>query len=287
MINPMIVYFILIGFLLSLQNCWGQSIAKPPTDLNADNVCEPAISCPCYLDNLQLKKLVKSSEIVVVDSRQSTDFNRSHIANALNLPLFSIPTKEYLKNSPLILTGAPYEVRKLVSTCQSLLSSGFKSVKSLPNGMLRWQAAGGEIVGNSIDLRRTHLVTSQQILSELINGDWHIIDLSKGQAQPLQISNIKVTSAAFSSSPEVLIKTLRTHLINFKENPEDLWVALITETTDTKEEEILLTAAQKLSDLGNVFVINGGRNGLNDLISRDEKVRLQLNESKKIKQCGR
>lgn len=77
----------------------------------------------------------------VVDVREQHEFIKSHIENALNIPLGKIDeqlnTLEKYKNRPLIVTcqtGA-----RSVAACKTLSKAGFTQVFNMTGGMQSWE----------------------------------------------------------------------------------------------------------------------------------------------------
>jgi|GEM_PF-2928040 len=50
---------------------------------------------------------------VIIDTRSATAFSQVSIPSALNLAIYSLKTKTYLKDKRLLLIGEPYEVMVL------------------------------------------------------------------------------------------------------------------------------------------------------------------------------
>ncbi|WP_347987964.1 rhodanese-like domain-containing protein [Methylomonas sp. AM2-LC] len=84
---------------------------------------------------------MNSDDTVIVDIREPAEFSKSHIENAINIPLAKLdeklPTLEKFKNSPLIVvcqTGA-----RSVTGCKTLSKAGFVQVFNLLGGMQSWE----------------------------------------------------------------------------------------------------------------------------------------------------
>ncbi len=78
---------------------------------------------------------------VVIDVREPNEFPKSHIENAINIPLGKLeeklPTLEKYKTHPLIVTcqtGA-----RSVPACKILTKAGFEQVFSMAGGMQSWE----------------------------------------------------------------------------------------------------------------------------------------------------
>lgn len=84
---------------------------------------------------------MNSDNTKVLDIRDANEFVKSHIENAINLPLDKLEERisslEKHKNQPLIVvcqTGA-----RSVSACKILTKAGFEQVFNLNGGMQSWE----------------------------------------------------------------------------------------------------------------------------------------------------
>lgn len=78
---------------------------------------------------------------VILDVREINEFNKSHIEQAINLPLDKVESKlstlEKYKNRPIIVTcqtGGRSSV-----ACKTLSKAGFEQVFNLTGGMQSWE----------------------------------------------------------------------------------------------------------------------------------------------------
>ncbi|WP_150047516.1 MULTISPECIES: rhodanese-like domain-containing protein [Methylomonas] len=78
---------------------------------------------------------------VILDVRETAEFTKSHIENAINVPLGKLeeklPTLEKYKSNPLIVTcqtGA-----RSVPACKTLSKAGFAQVINMTGGMQSWE----------------------------------------------------------------------------------------------------------------------------------------------------
>jgi rhodanese-related sulfurtransferase len=84
---------------------------------------------------------MNNDETVIIDIRDTSEFTKSHIQQAINIPLAKLEEKlsslDKHKNHPLIVvcqTGA-----RSVTACKTLTKAGFEQVFSLAGGMQSWE----------------------------------------------------------------------------------------------------------------------------------------------------
>lgn len=84
---------------------------------------------------------MNGDKTVIIDVREPNEFVKSHIENAINIPLGKIeeklPSLEKHKTHPIIVTcqtGA-----RSVPACKSLTKAGFEQVFNMLGGMQSWE----------------------------------------------------------------------------------------------------------------------------------------------------
>jgi rhodanese-related sulfurtransferase len=88
-------------------------------------------------------RLMNNDDAVIVDVRESADFNKGHIKNAKNIPMSSL--KEQLdsvakaKDKPILMYCRSGNVSG--KACRMLKRVGFSNVHNLAGGILGWQDA--------------------------------------------------------------------------------------------------------------------------------------------------
>ena len=92
------------------------------------------------LTPLQATQLINRESGVVIDVRPIADFNKGHIAGAINIPQSKISTStvelEKYKSTPIILVCA--NGIQAGSACQELKKAGFEIVHKLMGGFQSW-----------------------------------------------------------------------------------------------------------------------------------------------------
>jgi rhodanese-related sulfurtransferase len=85
-----------------------------------------------------LQKLKEKREIILIDVRNSKKFEKFRIPGSINIPLFAIKTKTFLKSKPLVLINEGYSYSQLEQECMILRNSGFKA-SILDGGIYYWK----------------------------------------------------------------------------------------------------------------------------------------------------
>jgi len=94
------------------------------------------------------KKFEGQKDFIFIDIRKSDLFQKVRIPNSINIQLFAIKTKVFLKTKQLILVNEGFGYKNLIQECRRLRKNGFKSVQILKGGLNAWQKSGGNIEGD-------------------------------------------------------------------------------------------------------------------------------------------
>ena len=110
--------------------------------INEGNLGGPKIS------TTSLVTLVNRDSALVIDVRETKDFNLGHIAGALNMPYASVDARVgelvTFKDRPLVLVCKMGQHSGAVG--KKLKSQGFQDVRRLAGGMSEWSASNLPLV---------------------------------------------------------------------------------------------------------------------------------------------
>lgn len=101
-----------------------------------------------YVDADEAARLVKNPELALwVDVRDEAAFSAAHIPGALNIPLYAVKTKAFLRNKKVVLVGYGFEGSQLEAEATKLKNLGFDT-RIWYGGVRGWQRWGGKIEGS-------------------------------------------------------------------------------------------------------------------------------------------
>jgi len=131
----------------------------------------------CLLDASEVKKKI-AKNFVIIDVRDQTVYQNGHIAGSLNIPLYQVKTKSYLKNKRVILVNEGYDRKSLVLACRQLRQSGFKNIYVLKDGLPGWQKLFGKIDHRNQDSAR-NTIPSNILFHERESRDWLVLYMAR------------------------------------------------------------------------------------------------------------
>ena len=126
-----------------------------------------------------------------MDIRPPQAFAQVRIPGSLNIPLFAIKTKTFLKGKPLILVDEGYRPRQLADACEQLTRAGF-TARFLFGGLAAWQTSGGRMQGDAFARNGLNQLSPQAFFAVRESADWLVIDASVGTLPAIQESGLPV-----------------------------------------------------------------------------------------------
>lgn len=138
-------------------------------------------ACAILPDGL-LDKLRQKQPLTLVDVRNTDDFQRLHIPGSLNLALYAVKTKIFLKSFPMVLLNEGFQYRLLESECRQLKDMGF-NVLILEGGVTAWAQKGNALVGDLFALEDMQMISPQVFFREKDSQNVVVIDVSPVQSK--------------------------------------------------------------------------------------------------------
>ena len=117
---------------------------------------------------------------ILVDVRAPQDFEAVRIPGSLNIPLFAVKHKRFLRSREFVLLNEGYACRQLAQTAEALNKSGFRA-RILHGGLNAWRNAGGALTGLPGAQTQLNLVPPIAAQVELQYPHWYVVDVSATQ----------------------------------------------------------------------------------------------------------
>ena len=76
------------------------------------------------------------NEAVVIDVREADEYNTGHIENAINIPVGSISSVDYDKETVIIVYCA--SGMRSANAAKALIDAGYTNVYNLDGGLINW-----------------------------------------------------------------------------------------------------------------------------------------------------
>ncbi|MHC1741528.1 MAG: rhodanese-like domain-containing protein [Syntrophobacteraceae bacterium] len=205
----------------------------------------------------------QSEETVLVDVREPAKFAELRIPGSLNLPLFAVKTKTFLKNRSLVLLNEGYSYSELEEECGRLREWGFRA-SILDGGLLRWIEGGGMVEGNARARGWLDEVPPQVFFRERHYENWVVLDVSEaGDAEmsPLFPEAYRVDLAKEPDTGISRIQAIR------EQNRHRPFLALLVVSRDGQGHDQLDRLLRKAGVKG-AFYLEGGLRAYGEFLNQ-------------------
>lgn len=124
-------------------------------------------------------KLEQGQAVTLVDVRRAEEFGKLRIPGSINMPLFALKTKSFLKAEPVVLVGEGYRVCELEQECRTLRASGFTRALVLRGGLASWVEKGGPVAGDVFAREQVFRVSPAGLFAARKCSSWLGVDVSR------------------------------------------------------------------------------------------------------------
>lgn len=125
-----------------------------------------------------LQKLKEKQDFILIDVRNPNEFEKFRIPGSVNIPLFALKTKTFLKSKPLVLINEGHRYKQLREECAILSETGF-TISILDGGLYQWRRKGGPLEGDVFAQRELNEISPQTFFAGKGYENWMVIDVSK------------------------------------------------------------------------------------------------------------
>jgi rhodanese-related sulfurtransferase len=130
----------------------------------------------CYVEAAAVRGEPPSDPpLTFVDIRPAQDFARVHIPGSLNIPLFAVKAKPFLRGRRVVLVDQGHGRTELEQECAVLRGRGFESVAILRGGLAAWVRQGGALTGSPAAVGRLALIAPGEFHAVRDADDWLLL----------------------------------------------------------------------------------------------------------------
>jgi rhodanese-related sulfurtransferase len=189
----------------------------------------------------------------VVDVRSPEKHDSSTIPGAIQVPLFSLASKEFLKSRPLVLVGEGIEYSRLEPACGKLRECGF-TAWILEGGVRSWKAMGLPVEGGGVEPRSFPTLSPREFFEERHLEHWVLVSACRSGKQEMSCLIPQAISLPHPERPRELTAQLKTLLGNNSKNT-DKYILMID---DDGTGYAAVSRELEESGLQHVYFLDGG-----------------------------
>ncbi len=176
-----VAIIILAGVSVNVSAAESTLPSKIPNELIARKLKKHDPSLAISVEAV-LYKLKRNQKFTLVDVRSRQDFQRLHIPGSINILLYAVKTKAYLKSASVVLVNEGFRYAELENECRRLAERGFM-VSILDGGLPAWKRNGGQLVGDLFVLDAMKTVSSQVFYRAKDYENTLVLDISSQRSK--------------------------------------------------------------------------------------------------------
>jgi rhodanese-related sulfurtransferase len=200
-----------------------------------------------------LQKLREREDLVLIDVRGRTEFDKFRIPGSVNIPLFALKTKTFLKSKPVVLVNEGHQYKQLMDECALLSHAGF-TVSILDGGLYQWRRKGGSLEGDVFAQRELNEISLQTYFAGRNSENWMVVYVSVSRKTEPHVKDVPWAHIPLADDPKEFISKLKTARKNYSKK-EFASILICDENGRTYEEIERQAQAAKIE---NVLYLKGG-----------------------------
>ncbi len=231
---------------------------------------------------ISVESVLQKQGIIIVDVRDKESFEKFNIPGSINIPLFAIRTKAFLKTKSLILINEGYNYSQLERECERLRKSGFK-VWLLNGGLYFWIQKGAPVKGDVFAQKELNKIPPRIFFAEKNYENWIVIDVSS--------TNDPKASSLFPQSISIPYIDEKKFILAFentlKKHKDNSFISILICDEKGKQYPKVESIVKEI-DAKNVFFLKGGIEAYRNFIEQQALIRQAKDHSERMpKKCAR
>ncbi len=251
---------------------------------SCDEPSVPKNSHGCLVSLSSVDKLRTQKEFNFVDVRSPAEYDHYRIAGSINIPLHLVKTKEFLKQTSIVLVNDGRNTVELEKTCGELKQSGFESVAILDGGLFAWHTSKRALEGDPIEQSKLNRMSAEELFEVRALENWSVIDLSVPDENKEIRSWLptKVIAVPFKSKGTSIARISSDISQQRKKNPQGK-LLLIADNDDIYER---IDAQLKKSGVtSGILRLDGGIKGYREYVTKQLALWSQQNRPRRYETC--
>jgi rhodanese-related sulfurtransferase len=170
------ITIIFAGFSANISAAETASVSNIPEELIVRKLKKHDPSLAISVKAVRYK-IRQNQGFTLVDVRGREDYERLYIPGSVNIPLYAVKTKSYLKSTPVVLVNEGFRYTELENECRRLMERGFQ-VSILDGGLPAWKRKGGQLTGDLFTLDEMKKISPQVFFREKDYENTLVVDIS-------------------------------------------------------------------------------------------------------------
>jgi len=228
-----------------------------------------------------LLALKQKQDLVLVDVRDENDFESFRIPGSINIPLFALRTKTFLKHKQVVLINKGFMYGPLEQECRNLKDFGFTRVSILKGGLQYWKQKGAPFEGDVFAQKKLNEVSPREFFSESKYGNVAVVDVSETMGKEAHQLMPGAKSLPYQGQAKKFVGELKKVLYRHEGDP--LILVLIYNLTGNYPERMV--SLIRKAGIKNIFYLRGGLEGYGSFLKQQALIRQTKDKKKIVKRC--
>lgn len=151
----------------------------------------------------------RAEDSVLLDVRDPHLFRGLRIPGSINVPLYAVKTKEFLKRKPVVLIFNGFDVTTVTAELQLLRKVGFDRVVALEGGLSAWASLGGPLEGDEVWRSKLQTISPTALFLEKGREACMFVGVDPVPDKPADGLLANALSIPLSSDRDVFLQRLR------------------------------------------------------------------------------
>jgi rhodanese-related sulfurtransferase len=224
-----------------------------------------------------LKKQKAMEEVILVDVRDPSEFQKCRIPGSISVPLYAVRTKQFLRSTTLVLINEGFKRSRLEERCRQLRDSGFM-VWILEGGLNAWREARAPLDGEKPTHDDLNKLSPHDFFEERDYEDWIAVDARIPKISEEHLPFSRILSLGSPDSAAGFVAPLLEYLKKEKKKSPLFFVVF---NDDGRRYEMVEKVIRK-AGIKNAFYLEDGLEGCKNLMAQQAALLPREDRSGKI-----
>jgi len=251
---------------------------------------EPQISSQLY--NIPKKYFISATNLIsllnenhtyfyLIDVRNKNEYNNLKIPTSINIPIYAIKTKKFLKNKHIILINSGYAYKSLINECKILSKHGFKHFSILEGGIYSWLKANKRLDGNTFSFEQVNKISPEAFFEDKNYKEVLFFEICNSGVSKNRSVIPNSHCLVFNGNINQLISDIKNYLIKLESDPLYIVIASNNTALYTKIEKPIYKSINEF-----VFFLKGGLPNYEKFLKNQHAIWQYNHVIKSKKECG-
>ncbi|MGE5838522.1 MAG: rhodanese-like domain-containing protein [Deltaproteobacteria bacterium] len=226
-----------------------------------------------------LSMMKSKQDALLIDVRDRDAFDKLRIPGSIHIALYSLKTKAFLRNKPLVLVSEGYSDAALELTCRSMRDAGFTRAFILDGGLRSWTQKKGPVEGDALSVHQVSRVQPKHFVAQKDLRAWLVVAVSEDDvlsSPPLIAGTVYLP---LRGDPKKFVSALKA-IISRRTERLHLSVLICDESEGTYEG---IERAVQQEEIEKVFYLKGGLTAYRALLQQQSL--LVQRGKEEVKRC--